>query len=83
MHNQKHTIVLADDHPLLLRGLTEIIEEEENFEIVGQASDGEQALLLIEKERPDLAVLDIDITNNPFKDEGEHEYWMEGEHDID
>ena len=57
----KHTIILADDHPLLLRGLSEIIEEEEDFEITGQASDGEQALLLIEKTMPDLAVLDIDM----------------------
>ena len=59
--NYKHSVILADDHPLLLRGLSEIIEEENEFEIVGQASDGQQALLLIEKERPDLAVLDIDM----------------------
>lgn len=57
----KHTILLADDHPLLLKGLGEIIEDEENYEIIGQANNGEQALLLIEKNNPDIAVLDIDM----------------------
>lgn len=61
MLKQKHSIILADDHPLLLRGLSEVIDSEENFELVGQASDGEQALLLIEKLNPRLAVLDIDM----------------------
>ena len=60
-NNVKHTILLADDHPLLLKGLCEIIEDEENFEIIGQAQNGEQALLLIEKNNPDIAVLDIDM----------------------
>lgn len=59
--NFRHTVLLADDHPLLLRGLSEIIEDEDCFEIIGQASDGEQALSLIEKNKPDIAVLDIDM----------------------
>lgn len=58
---KKHKIILADDHPLLLKGLAEIIEDEEDFEIIGQASNGEDALLLIEKHHPDIAVLDIDM----------------------
>ncbi len=57
----KYKIILADDHPLLLRGLNEIIHEEEDYEIIGQAGDGEHALLLIEKHHPDIAVLDIDM----------------------
>jgi DNA-binding NarL/FixJ family response regulator len=58
---KKYSVVLADDHPLLLRGLSEVIEENPVFQIVGHASDGERALLLIEKDKPDLAVLDIDM----------------------
>jgi len=57
----KHKIILADDHPLLLKGLAEIIEEDGNFDIIDQASDGEKALILIEKYHPDIAVLDIDM----------------------
>jgi len=59
--NRKHTIVIADDHPILLKGLCEMIREECCFEIVGTASDGEQALLLIEQHHPDITVLDIDM----------------------
>ena len=57
----KYTVIVADDHPILLKGLCEMIEEECCFEIIGKASDGEQALLLIEKHHPDIAVLDIDM----------------------
>jgi DNA-binding NarL/FixJ family response regulator len=57
----KHTVILADDHPLVLRGLCEIIEEDDNYEIIDKAADGEQALLIIEKKKPDIAVLDIDM----------------------
>lgn len=59
--DSKHTVILADDHPVLLKGLCEIIEDESSFEVVGKASDGQQALLLIERHRPDVAVLDIDM----------------------
>ena len=57
----KYKIILADDHPLLLKGLAEIIKEEEDYEIIGQAYNGEQALLLVEKHHPDVIVLDIDM----------------------
>lgn len=57
----KYKLLLADDHPLVLKGLAEIIEEEGDYEIVAQASDGEQALLLIEKLSPEVAVIDIDM----------------------
>ena len=57
----KYTILLADDHPLLLKGLSEIIEDEEKYEIIAQANNGGQALLFIEKYDPDIAVLDIDM----------------------
>jgi len=60
-NNLKYRILIADDHPLLLKGLSEIIEEEKEFEIIGMAPDGEHALLLIEKHSPDIAVLDIDM----------------------
>jgi DNA-binding NarL/FixJ family response regulator len=53
--------MLADDHPILLKGLCEIIDEVCCFKIIGKATDGEQALLLIEKNIPDIAVLDIDM----------------------
>lgn len=54
-------IVLAEDQRILLDGLVEILKQEASFEVVGQAVNGKQALNLIEQERPDLAILDIDM----------------------
>lgn len=53
------TIVLADDHPLTRAGLVACIGEEEGLELLGEASDGKQALEMIERLKPDVALLDI------------------------
>lgn len=57
----KFTVVVADDHPVFRKGLRQIIEAEPGFEIVGEASDGKQALDLIRRLKPTLAVLDISM----------------------
>lgn len=53
------SIVLADDHPLTCAGLAALINEEEGLNLLGEASDGKQAWEMIEKLRPDVALLDI------------------------
>jgi DNA-binding NarL/FixJ family response regulator len=55
------TIVLADDHPVVLNGLKYSIEDEPGLKVVGRAGDGETALALIKELRPQLAILDIDM----------------------
>lgn len=59
--NEKVKIVIADDHPIVRQGLRQMIEADRNLTIVGEASDGETALELIETDQPDVAVLDIDM----------------------
>jgi DNA-binding NarL/FixJ family response regulator len=54
-------IVLADDHPVVRKGLKLSIEEGAGLKVVGEAADGEAALALIKKLRPHLAILDIDM----------------------
>jgi DNA-binding NarL/FixJ family response regulator len=54
-------ILLADDYPVVRKGLKASIEEEASLKVVGEASDGEEALKLIVKLRPQLAILDIDM----------------------
>ncbi len=54
-------IILADDHPIFRQGLISIIEKHRNLSIVGEAENGVAALALIEKEQPDLAILDVDM----------------------
>lgn len=59
-HN-KLTIVIADDHPVFRHGLRQIVESEGEFEVVGEAGDGERALELIRELRPSIAILDISM----------------------
>lgn len=54
-------ILLADDHPVVRKGLKLCIEEGEGFKVVAEAGDGEAALALVQKLRPNLAILDIDM----------------------
>lgn len=53
------TVVLADDHPMLLRGLRDIVAAEPDFTVTGAANDGQEALALIQALKPQLAVLDL------------------------
>ena len=59
--DDKVKIVIADDHPIVRQGLRQMIEADRNLTVVGEASDGETALQLIETHQPDVAVLDIDM----------------------
>jgi DNA-binding NarL/FixJ family response regulator len=54
-------LLIVDDHPVFRRGLRQIIEENPGFRIVGEASDGEEALRLATDLRPAIAVVDIDM----------------------
>ncbi len=54
------TIVIADDHPLMLKGLTEFLSDK-NFDIVAQAKNGKEAMTLIRAHKPDVAILDIQM----------------------
>src|SRR5579863_1723193 len=57
----KTRIVLADDHPIVLDGLRNLVQAEDDFELVGEAASGLSALKLIREKRPDVAVLDISM----------------------
>ena len=52
-------ILIADDHPVFREGLISIFRNEPEFEIVGEASDGRQALQLINDLHPDVLLLDL------------------------
>ncbi len=52
---------MADDHPIFLRGLVDLIETDGSFEIVCKASDGRQALDAILEHKPVIALLDLSM----------------------
>ncbi|UXX79201.1 response regulator transcription factor [Reichenbachiella carrageenanivorans] len=54
-------IVIADDHPLLLQGLKDLLLQRGGIEILGAVSDGAAALKLILDNPPDIALLDIEM----------------------
>ncbi|SFW12852.1 MULTISPECIES: two-component system response regulator NarL [Pseudomonas] len=54
----RHTLLLVDDHPMMRRGIRQMLELEDDLQIVGEASHGEEALTLIEPLQPDLVLLD-------------------------
>ncbi|MCP1445114.1 two-component system nitrate/nitrite response regulator NarL [Pseudomonas sp. GGS8] len=54
----QHKILLVDDHPMMRHGIRQMLELEDDFLIVGEASQGEEALSLIEPLQPDLVLLD-------------------------
>lgn len=52
-------VLVADDHPLLRSGLKQVLSQEPDLELVGEAEDSSQALKRIEEEPWDLVILDI------------------------
>ena len=56
---KKITVLLADDHTIVREGFRKMLELEGDFEIVGEAQDGRQALALAKKLRPAVVLMDI------------------------
>src|SRR5215475_8470355 len=56
---QKIKVLLADDHTVVRQGLRALIIAEEDMDIVGEAENGRQAVQLVKKLLPDVAVIDI------------------------
>jgi len=59
--SSKTRIVLADDHPVVLGGVRNLIVAEPDLEVVGEATTGSAALKLIKDKQPDIAIIDISM----------------------
>ncbi len=58
---EKTKIIIAEDHTILREGLCHLLETQEEYEIVGQAADGKEAIKQVENKQPDLILLDISM----------------------
>jgi len=53
------TVLVADDHPLMLQAIRRALESDEGISVVGEATGGEQLLALVERREPQLVLLDL------------------------
>ena len=56
---KKITVLLAEDHTIVRQGFRNMIELEKDFEVVGEAPDGRQAIVMAKKLKPDVVLMDI------------------------
>jgi two-component system nitrate/nitrite response regulator NarL len=61
MARDKITLLLVDDHPLLLAGLKAHFAPIEHIEVVGEAVEGRQAMQLVQELQPDIVLMDINL----------------------
>ena len=58
---RKETLLIVDDHPLFRKGVVQLIEEADDFEVVGEASSGEEGIALALRLQPDVVLLDVNM----------------------
>lgn len=57
----ENTVFIIDDHPLFSRGLAQLIETQKSLKVIGTAKDRSEALDIISKSSPDLAIVDLNL----------------------
>ena len=57
--SERIRVMVADDHPIMRNGLRDALDAEEDLEVVGQASDGDEAVKMAERVEPDVIVMDV------------------------
>ncbi len=55
----KIRIIIADDHAVLREGMRDLLEKEKDFEVIGEAGDGEEVVKLATELKPDVILMDI------------------------
>ena len=53
--------MLVDDHPLMRRGINQLLSLEDDFDVIAEASNGTEAVALAHEDEPDLILLDLNM----------------------
>jgi NarL family two-component system response regulator LiaR len=59
MTNDKIRVIIVDDHDMVRRGLASYLSTTDDIDLVGEASNGEEAIALCERVKPDMVIMDI------------------------
>jgi DNA-binding NarL/FixJ family response regulator len=59
MGPQQSELVIADDYAVVREGIRQFLDREDDLEVVGEASTGDEAIALCERLQPDVALLDL------------------------
>ena len=63
---QQVRLVIADDHPIFRDGLRRWLETESDHKVIGEASDGAEAVKLVRQLQPDILLLDTGMPKHPY-----------------
>lgn len=61
MLNNSYTILVVDDHPLMRKGIVQLLTLDDKFDVIGEASEGIEAVTLAKQHEPDLILLDLNM----------------------
>ena len=65
METRRIRLLVVDDHSIVREGLCSILRAEPDFQVVGEAGDGEEALRLVDRLHPDVVLLDLRMPGTP------------------
>ncbi|MDU3155532.1 nitrate/nitrite response regulator protein NarP [Hafnia alvei] len=61
MGNESYAVMIVDDHPLMRRGIRQLLELDPAFNVVAEASSGSEAIALASRAQPDVILLDLNM----------------------
>src|SRR5688572_30069648 len=59
-----YNVLLVDDHPLLRRGVAQVLDSEEDLKVVGEAGTMQEAFKLTAEHKPDVLIVDVSLDGN-------------------
>ncbi|MBB1273787.1 MULTISPECIES: two-component system response regulator NarL [Psychromonas] len=59
--NNVSTVIVVDDHPLMRKGITQLLSIDPNFVVIDEATNGIEAVSMVKKQHPDMVLLDLNM----------------------